>query len=413
MNRSWVEPVFDGKHAAPRGLAVDAALLGALLLVQQPSRARDWLFAAVALVLCLVGVRRPFGAAVAQAGLLVAAHACGTDLVATLKVLAAIAVFEVSVRCPGRRPVVAASVLACAVVANRVTDLPGELASVLYKTGVVAGVPLLLGAYVRATREAARRAREHLAQEEARAEQRVHTARAAERAAIARELHDLVAHHVSSMVVRVGVARHVLPGADAGGPADPRIGAVLDDLHASGTAAMADLRRLVAVLRDPDSVGPDAPPLLTPGALATAVAAVVTQSARSGLTISAAVDEEGLARVDTARGLAVLRLAQEGLANAARHAGADAHAELTVRVDRDGGVEVTVDDDGGAAQRPELPAAGPHGHGLVGLRERVDLLGGSLAAGPAARGWRLRAELPAAPPHAPRTEKTPQRETQP
>ncbi|WP_225986943.1 sensor histidine kinase [Streptomyces spectabilis] len=409
MKRSWVELVFDEKYATPRVLAVGAALLGALLLVQRPSQAQDWGFAAAALALCVAGVRWAFGMALAQAGLLVAAHASGAGVVPTLKVLAAVALFEVAVRCPGRRPAVAAAVLSCAVVANRVTDLPGELAPVFYKAGVVAGVPLLLGAYVRATRDAARRAREHLAREEAGAERRVRAARAAERASIARELHDLVAHHVSSMVVRVGVARHVLPDAGEGGPGDPRIGAVLDDLHASGTAAMADLRHLVAVLRDPDSVGPDAPPLLTPGALATAVASVVTQSARSGLTINATVDEQGLARVDTARGLAVLRLAQEGLANVARHAGVGAHARLTVLVAEGGGVQVTVEDDGGTGQGPDTPAAGPHGHGLVGLRERVHLLDGRLHAGPTARGWRLSAALPAPL----NSGKIPQRETKP
>ncbi|QIB49429.1 two-component sensor histidine kinase [Streptomyces aureoverticillatus] len=401
-----MEPVFDEKYAAVRVWVIAGALLGDLLLVQRPSGAADWGFAAAGLVLCAAGTRWLFGAALALPVLVVAAHASGADPVAALKVLAALTLFELSVRTPGRRPVVAAGALACAVLANRITDLPAELPSVLYKMGVVAGVPLLFGAYVRGVREAARRAHERVTLEEARAEQRLLAARAAERAAVARELHDLVAHHVSSMVLRVGVARHVLPGAgtgagaDAGtgtdGAADPRMTAVLDDLHASGSAALADLRRLVAVLRDPDSVDPDASPLLSPGALATALASVVEQSARSGLTVGAEVDERELERIDTARGLAVLRLVQEGLANAARHAGAGAHAELSVRVAGDGAVRVTVDDDG-AGRPPRDPVPGPSGHGLIGMRERVQLLGGRLEAGPAGRGWHLGAELPAAP----------------
>ncbi|MER5302534.1 histidine kinase [Streptomyces lasiicapitis] len=402
MKRSWVEPVFDEKYAAVRVWVIAGALLGDLLLVQRPSGAADWGFAAAGLMLCAAGTRWLFGAALALPVLVVAAHASGADPVAALKVLAALTLFELSVRTPGRRPVVAAGALACAVLANRITDLPAELPSVLYKMGVVAGVPLLFGAYVRGVREAARRAHERVTLEEARAEQRLLAARTAERATVARELHDLVAHHVSSMVLRVGVARHVLPGAgtgaDAGtdGAADPRMTAVLDDLHASGSAALADLRRLVAVLRDPDSVDPDASPLLSPGALATALESVVEQSARSGLTVGAEVDERELERVDTARGLAVLRLVQEGLANAARHAGAGAHAELSVRVAGDGAVRVTVDDDG-AGRPPRDPVPGPSGHGLIGMRERVQLLGGRLEAGPAGRGWHLSAELPAAP----------------
>ncbi|MFD5702351.1 sensor histidine kinase [Streptomyces lasiicapitis] len=404
MKRSWVEPVFDEKYAAVRVWVIAGVLLGDLLLVQRPSGAADWGFAAAGLVLCAAGTRWLFGAALALPVLVVAAHASGADPVAALKVLAALTLFELSVRTPGRRPVVAAGALACAVLANRLTDLPAELPSVLYKMGVVAGVPLLFGAYVRGVREAARRAHERVTLEEARAEQRLLAARAAERATVARELHDLVAHHVSSMVLRVGVARHVLPGAGTGagtgsgsdGAADPRMTAVLDDLHASGSAALADLRRLVAVLRDPDSVDPDASPLLSPGALATALESVVEQSARSGLTVGAEVDEWELERIDTARGLAVLRLVQEGLANAARHAGAGAHAELSVRVAGDGAVRVTVDDNG-AGRPPRDPVPGPSGHGLIGMRERVQLLGGRLEAGPAGRGWHLSAELPAAP----------------
>ncbi|GHC78102.1 two-component sensor histidine kinase [Streptomyces flavofungini] len=409
-----MEPVFDRKYAPVRVLVVAGALLGYLLLVQRPAQAADWGFAAAGIALCLAEVEWVFAAAVAQSGLLVAAHAWGAEPVAALKVLAALGVFEVSVRCAGRRPVVASAALACAVAANRLGDLPGELPSVLYKMSVVAGVPLVLGAYVRATRDATHRARDHAEQEQARAEQRLLAARTAERTAIARELHDLVAHHVSSMVVRVGVARHVLPAAGTDGAPDPRITAVLDDLHTGGTAAMADLRRLVAVLRDPDSIAPDASPLLSPGALATALESVVAQSARSGLLVDAAVDDAELARIDTARGLAVLRLAQEGLANVTQHAGAGARAGLTVGVGGDGGVWVVVEDDGGGAGgggggSGELGApgrvagvgpsgqelvGGPSGHGLVGLRERVRLLGGRLEAGPVGRGWRLRAELP-------------------
>ncbi|WP_231978630.1 histidine kinase [Streptomyces sp. TLI_053] len=389
MNRSRIEGLFDQRSSAARAVVLVGVLVGDLLLVHRPSGGRDWGLAAAGIALCAAAGRWAFGALVALSGLLVVAHTLGSDIVPALKVLAAVTLFELSVREYGRRPVAGAAVLALAVAVNRLADLPGELPSVLYKTGIVAGLPLLMGGYVRVTRDAARAARAHAEQEEARAGQRLLAARAAERTTIARELHDLVAHHVSSMVLRVGVARHVVPDT-----VDARVIEVLDDLHSSGSEALADLRRLVAVLRDPDSVAAagTASALVTPGALPAALESVLEGSRRAGLAVTAAVDPV-LARLDAVRGLAVLRLVQEGLANAAKHAGPGARAELTVRVADDAAVHLTLQDDG--AGRPGVSAPGPSGHGLIGMRERVDLFGGRLDAGPTPRGWRLTAELPA------------------
>ncbi|MEU2244633.1 histidine kinase [Streptomyces sp. NPDC018338] len=387
MNRSWIELAFDRRFAVTRVLALAGALIGDFLLLQRPSGAQDWGLAAAGLVLCLAAGKWAFGALLAQSGLLVVAHALGASTVPSLKVLAAVTLFELAVRQSGRRLAAGTTALAIAVAVNRLEDLPGELLPVLYKMGVVAGLPLLLGAYVRVTRDAAVHARQYAEQQQLRAEQQLLAARAAERTTIARELHDLVAHHVSSMVLRVGVARHVVAATST---TDPRITEVLDDLHSSAGAALTDLRRLVAVLRAPDGTGSDTGSLVTPGALPAALESVVHHSRQSGLAVTASVDPR-VARLDAVRGLAVLRLAQEGLANAAKHGGPGAHAELAVRV-VDNAVHVTIHDDGAGRTRP--PAPGPSGHGLIGMRERVDLLGGRLDAGPAARGWRLTAELP-------------------
>ncbi|MCZ9347392.1 two-component sensor histidine kinase, partial [Streptomyces sp. TRM76130] len=172
---------------------------------------------------------------------------------------------------------------------------------------------------------------------------------------------------------------------------DHRITDVLDDLHSSAGAALTDLRHLVAVLRASDRTGPDTGSLVSSGALPAALESVAEHSRQTGLVVTACVDPR-LARLDAVRALAVLRLAQEGLANAAKHAGPGAHAELAVRV-ADDAIHVTIHDDGAGRTRPPVP--GLPGHGLIGMRERVDLLGGRLDAGPAARGWRLTAELPA------------------
>ncbi|MFJ8015497.1 sensor histidine kinase [Streptomyces sp. NPDC096339] len=397
MNRPWIELAFDRRFATLRILACAGALVGYSLLLQRPSGARDWGLAAAGLILCLVAGRWVFGAILAQSCLLVVVHALGSDTVVSLKVLAAVTLFELAVQQSGRRLVAGASVLALTVAVNRFEELPGALLPVLYKMCIVAGAPLLMGAYVRVTRDAALRAREYANQQELRAEQRLLAARAAERTTIARELHDLVAHHVSSMVLRVGVARHVTAATGPTATTDPRITEVLDDLHASAGAALTDLRRLVAVLRAPDQTGPGTGSLVAPGALPAALEAVVEHSRQTGLAVTATVDPR-VARLDAVRGLAVLRLAQEGLANAAKHGGPGAQAELAVRV-VGGAVHVTIHDDGaGRARKPApapAPALGPSGHGLIGMRERVDLLGGRLDAGPAARGWRLVAELPA------------------
>ncbi|MFJ9854496.1 sensor histidine kinase [Streptomyces sp. NPDC101150] len=388
MNRPWIELAFDRGFAVIRVLALAGALIGDFLLLRRPSGAGDWGFAAAGLVLCLAAGKWAFGALLAQSVLLVAAHALGVSTTSSLKVLAAVTLFELAVRHSGRRLAAGTTALALAVAVNRLEDLPGALLPVLYKMGIVAGLPLLLGAYVRVTRDAAVHARQHAHQQELRAEQKLLAARAAERTTIARELHDLVAHHVSSMVLRVGVARHVIVATST---TDPRITDVLDDLHSSASAALTDLRRLVAVLRAPDRTGPDTGALVTPGALPAALESMVEHSRQTGLAVAASVDPR-VARLDAVRGLAVLRLVQEGLANAAKHSGPGTHAELAVRV-ADDAVHVTLHDDGAGRARP--PDPGPSGHGLIGMRERVDLLGGRLDAGPAAQGWRLTAELPA------------------
>lgn len=256
----------------------------------------------------------------------------------------------------------------------------------------VIGLPLLLGLLVRSSRDLARQAEERAAEQRRHREAQARMAVIRERAAIARELHDVVAHHVASMVLRVGVARHVLPDLD------PRVAEVFDDLHGTGTAALADLRRLVALLRGPDGLGPDAATTAVEAdALPQAIDAAVANARGAGLTVETNI-ADGLGAVDAVRGLAVLRLVQEALTNVAKHAGPAARARVTVAV-RDGDVHVEVVDDGPPGGVPERPldGLGGEGHGLTGMRERVDLFGGRFEAGPAGSGWRVAAVLPAVP----------------
>jgi signal transduction histidine kinase len=191
------------------------------------------------------------------------------------------------------------------------------------------------------------------------------------------------------MVLRVGVARHVLTDLD------PRVGEVFDDVHGTGTAALSELRGLVAVLRDPDGVRGDAAlTAIEPSALPSALGAAVDRARQGGITVEADVDA-AIGSLDAVRGLAVLRLTQEALTNVARHAGTSARARLVVAV-RDGAVHWEVTDDGGGVDgdRASTPVPPGGGHGVTGMTERVEVLGGHLEAGPTGTGWRVRTVLP-------------------
>ncbi|MBE1584700.1 sensor histidine kinase [Nonomuraea angiospora] len=202
-------------------------------------------------------------------------------------------------------------------------------------------------------------------------------ARAEERSRIARELHDVVAHHVSVMTVQAAAARRVLAS-------DPDLAReALSAIEHTGRMAMTEMRNIVGVLRT------DARAELGPQPGVQDLPALVEQMREAGLPARLVVEGEPRplpAGID----LAAYRLAQEGLTNSLRHAGAGAKAVVTVRHDpRE--LDVRVEDDG-------LGAAGVSrrsGHGLVGIRERVALYGGILNIGPLpGGGFEVRARFP-------------------
>jgi signal transduction histidine kinase len=202
-------------------------------------------------------------------------------------------------------------------------------------------------------------------------------ARAEERSRIARELHDVVAHHVSVMTVQAAAARKVLA-------ADPELAReALSAIESTGRTAMAEMRDIVGVLRA------DARAELTPQPGMRDLPALVEQMREAGLITTLSVEGEA-EPVPAGVDLAAYRLVQEGLTNSLRHAGTGARAVVTVRRGRDE-LEVRVEDDGlGAAASPHRP-----GHGLVGIRERVALYGGILTIGPkAGGGFKVRATFP-------------------
>lgn len=212
---------------------------------------------------------------------------------------------------------------------------------------------------------------------------------AEERRRIARELHDIVAHHITTMQLMAGGAR-----ANVGNPEVVRDALVT--LESSGRMALREMRQLLDVLRAGDE--PEiAPPAPQPGA--EDLDRLVAEACRAGLPTDLSV--VGAPRpLPPTVGLTVFRTAQESLTNARKHAGpARALVRLTYGTDR---VTVEVRDDGGGAPARDAtaaPAGGrPAGYGLVGMRERVALHGGTLLAGPQpGGGFAVLADLPLAP----------------
>lgn len=198
-----------------------------------------------------------------------------------------------------------------------------------------------------------------------------------ERAALARELHDTVAHHVSAIAVQAqagGVVARFRPDKAA---------EVLAAIEAEATRTLAEMRSMVRVLRDDEAV--DYAPQLGVGDLP------ALARAHSTPTIEVSVD--GSLSLAPSVDAALYRIAQESLTNAVRHARA---TRVGIDVRRDGdAVRLRVSDDG----RVEPGPAPQPGFGVLGMAERAQILGGSLAAGPAADGgWLVEAVLPAGAP---------------
>jgi signal transduction histidine kinase len=199
---------------------------------------------------------------------------------------------------------------------------------------------------------------------------------AEERARIARELHDIVAHSVSVMVLQVGAVRHGLPATLA----DDK--EALEGVERTGRAALAEMRRLLGAMRRDDDELELAP---QPGL--DGLPSLAEQVGRAGLPVRLHVDGETFP-VPRAVDLSAYRIIQEGLTNSLKHAHAG-QADVTVRYGpRE--LRIEIRDDGRGAGVTD-----GRGHGLVGVRERVKIFGGEMSAeNPADGGFVLCARLP-------------------
>lgn len=207
---------------------------------------------------------------------------------------------------------------------------------------------------------------------------------AEERSRIARELHDVVAHAVSVIVVQADGASYAVRS-------NPELAErAIQTISHTGREALTELRRLLEVLRNEDTSGGPRIPQPT----AESLTELAQRVREAGVPVRLDVDGD-LSGLPAGVSLGVFRIVQESLTNTLKHAGRGARAEVRVRRSEDV-IEVEIEDDGAGKARALVAAdALPGGNGVIGMRERANVYGGSLDVGPApGGGWRVHATLP-------------------
>jgi signal transduction histidine kinase len=268
-------------------------------------------------------------------------------------------------------------------VAVQLTPGRFERSTFLLFVGVIA-VAWLLGHFVGDRQVYAAQLEERTAELEQAREELARRAVVEERLRLARELHDVVAHAMSVIAVQSGVGAHVA----ASRPEE--VAKALGAIEATSRAALTELRRLLGVLRQADEPQGDLAPV--PG-LAD-LEGLLAEVAKAGLAVKLRVNGT---RPPLPAGveLSAYRIIQEALTNVVKHAG-PAHAQVTIRY-RDQDVTVEVTDDGRGVVTSFSDGRAGTGHGLIGMRERVQAFGGDLQTGPRpGGGFRVAARLPLA-----------------
>jgi signal transduction histidine kinase len=290
-----------------------------------------------------------------------------------------VALYSIAAARARRAALVAAALLAvAAVVASRHVLADGWVESAVALIACVIAA-LGLGLYSAARHALVAELRERARRLELERDQQGQLAAAAERARIAREMHDIVAHHLTAIVaLSDGAAAQVRR-------APERAEAAMAEVASTGRLALRDTRQLLGVLRE-DRV----PAELVPLSGDASVDQLVERVRSAGLAVRyATVGDSRVA--SSAVGLCVYRVIQEALTNTMKHAGHGAHATVRVQY-APSEIHVLAEDDGQGTATLPLP---PSGHGLVGMRERVKAFGGDVSSGPRApHGWTVSARLP-------------------
>lgn len=270
------------------------------------------------------------------------------------------------------------------------SSFAGQIAIVVFQT-VPFALAWVLGDSMRTRRAYFAQLEERAARLEKEREAQSKVAVAAERARIARELHDVVAHNVSVMVVQADGAAYVLDAAP------DQAKNALETISSTGRQALAEMRRLLGVLRTGEHQESGE---YVPQPDVEQIDDLIEKCRSSGLPVDFKV--EGTPRpLPSGVELTAYRIVQEALTNTRKHGGPDAGASVRL-VYFDDGLGLLVEDDGKGAPHElyEEGGADGRGHGLIGMRERVGMVGGTLDAGPRpGGGFRISALLPLKPAH--------------
>jgi signal transduction histidine kinase len=290
-----------------------------------------------------------------------------------------IGLYSVAVREPRRRTVLAALVLELGAVLATLRWAGGGDQSLKLFIGLsgLTTAAAMVGTSIRQRRLLLRALHERAARLERERDQQGRLAAAAERARIAREMHDVVAHNVTVMVALADGAAFAL------GEEPERAAAALATAAATGRQALTEMRRLLGVLRDESEADSRAP---QPGIAQ--IDELVEQVRAAGLPVTLEVAGRPTQAPEGVQ-LTAYRVVQEALTNTLKHAGGEAAAHVKLRYAEDR-IELEVLDSGAPAAEP-----GGHGRGLHGMRERAALYGGQIDAGPRADGgWVVQGSLP-------------------
>jgi signal transduction histidine kinase len=294
-----------------------------------------------------------------------------------------IAMYTVAAHCERRETTIAfgwsMAIMLPVLVAGVISDEENLPVAGVVGNLVIFGTAWILGDAVRNRRQLVESLQERAETAERLRAEEAQQAVLEERARIARELHDVVAHSLSVMTVQAAGARRVLD--DHPGQARD----ALAQIEGTGREAMVEMRRLLGVLRADGHDSPDLAP--QPGL--DDVPTLVAKWNEAGLPVVLQITGDGV-EVPPGVDLSTYRVIQEALTNVSKHAGTAARAAVRIQVGDDA-VELEITDDG----RGAAAAVTAGGHGLDGIRERVALVGGSVECGPAdGGGWRVRAVLP-------------------
>ncbi|KOU55088.1 histidine kinase [Streptomyces sp. MMG1533] len=293
-------------------------------------------------------------------------------------------VFHIALRRPPRNLWWATAVVIIPVAVAAVRHPQGSADQDVVPMLMSVAVATAIGITVRTRRDHTEALEDRARRLEIERDQQARLSAAAERARIAREMHDIIGHNLS---VITGLADG---GRYAATKSPERAAQALAAISTTSRQALTELRRLLDVLREEDKQAPQEPEL-TPQPTLTDLDHLIDGVRAAGLPVHTTV--QGTPTITPGRQLTVYRVIQEALTNTLKHAGPGATSQIHLSYDDTGAATVTVTDTGRGGPEPN----GTAGRGLPGMRERTALYGGTLETGPRPRpeqGWRVRLHLP-------------------